>query len=172
METTKLFILNGKNIKITNTLDEQDSSKIYTNRYFYMMQGGQRRPVIGKTPKIDYYTQVEKYIIFLEGRDLTERDFFEALIEGCKNHILKYGRLIISDLWTQLTYTMHVVDATNGIFHNHINTEEEGIELREFYLRGAQELLLDFILVPDPNDIGGFGRTPNLVPLKSIINKN
>lgn len=171
METTKVFVLNGKTIQITNTLDELDSSKIYTNRYFYMMQGGQRRPVIGKTPKIDYYSQIEKYVNFLQGKTLTERDFFEALIEGCRNHILKYGRLIISDLWTQLTYTMHIVDATKGVFHNHINTEDEGIELREFYLRGAQELLLDFILVPDPNDIGSFGRTPNLVPLKSIINK-
>jgi hypothetical protein len=171
METTKVFVLNGKSIQITNTLDELDSSKIYTNRYFYMMQGGQRRPVIGKTPKIDYYSQIEKYVNFLQGKTLTERDFFEALIEGCRNHILKYGRLIISDLWTQLTYTMHIVDATKGVFHDHINTEDEGIELREFYLRGAQELFLDFILVPDPNDIGSFGRTPNLVPLKSIINK-
>ena len=157
---------------MTNAVDELNSTKIYTNRYFYMMQGGQLRPVIGKTPKLDYYSQIEKYVTFLEGKNMTEMDFFEALIEGCKNHILKYGRLIISDLWTQLTYTMHLVDATTGIFHNHINTEDEGIKLRELYLRGAQELLLDFILVPYPNDIGSFGRTQKLVPLKSIFTKN
>ena len=170
METTKEFYLNGKKISITNRIDETDDTKIYTTgRYFYMGQGSQRRPVIGKVPKIDYYNQIKIQLDILEGTTLTERDFFLGLIEGCKIHIQKYGRLIISDLWSQLNYTMHLVDATKGLFHTHIDSEDDGIELREFYLRGAQEMLIDYILVPDPNDIGGIGRPPKLVPLKSLM---
>lgn len=169
METKKSYLLNGRLINIINTVDEIDSSKIYTNRYFYMNRGGQKFPILGKSPKADYYNQIEKYISFLQGKKLTEQDFFDSLIEGCRLHLIKYGRLIISDLWTQLNYTMHLVDSTNGVFHNHINSEEEGIELRESYLEGAKEIFLDYILVPDPNEIGGFGTPTKLVPLKSLI---
>lgn len=63
---------------------------------------------------------------------------------------------------------MHIIDATNGIFHNNIETEDDGIKLRTFYLNTVQEILIDYILVPDPNDIGGIGRPPKLVPLKSL----
>lgn len=169
METSKEFLLNNKIIKFVNTVDVNDNSKIFTNRYFYMNVRGQRQPVIGRQLKNEYYDQLQIQLTFLQGKKLTERDFFEALLEGCRHHILKYGRLIISDLWTQLNPTMHIIDATRGIFHNHISTEEDGIELRTFYLNAAQEVLVDYILVPDPNDMGGIGRPPKLVSLKSII---
>lgn len=169
METTKEFVLNNKVIKFVNIFDANDDSKIFTNRYFYMNVREQRQPVIGKQNKIEYYNQLQIQLNYLQGKKLTERDFCEALLEGCKHHILKYGRLIISDLWTQLNPTMHIIDVTKGIFHNHIVTEEDGIELRNFYLNAAQEILIDYILVPDPNDVGGIGRPPKLVPLKSII---
>lgn len=172
MNATKEFVLNGRKIIITNRIDENDHTKIYTTgKYFYMNQGGQKRPVIGKVPKVDYYNQIKIQLDYLEGTSLTERDFFLALLEGCKAHIQKYGRLIISDLWSQLNYTMHLVDSTNGIFHNHIETEDVGIQLREFYLNGVQEILMDYILVPDPNDLGGIGRPPKLVTLKSVLGK-
>jgi hypothetical protein len=172
METTKEFLLNGKYIKITNTVDENDNSKILTTgKYFFMNIRGERKPMIARTPKVDYYTQIKIQIDKLEGTKLTERDFFLALIEGCKIHIQKYGRLIISDLWSQLNYTMHLLDSTNKIFHTHIKTEDEGIELREFYLNAAQEMLIDYILVPDPKDFGGMGIPQKLVPLKNLIKK-
>ena len=169
MENSQEFMLNNKVLKFVNTIDENDNSKIFTNRYFYMNIRGQKQPMIAKQNKVEYYNQLKIQLDNLQGSKLTERDFFEGLIEGCKQHIKKYGRLIISDLWTQLNSTMHLVDVTKGIFHNHILTEEDGIELRSFYLNAAQEVLVDYILVPDPNDIGGFGRPPKLIPLKSII---
>jgi hypothetical protein len=170
MEITKEYILNGRTIYIKNKVDEFDNSKIYTTgKYFYMNYGGQKKPVIGKAPKIDYYTQIKIQIDFLEGEKLNEQDFFYALLEGCKKHIEKYGRLIISDLWTQLNYTMHLLDATNGVFHNYINSEEDGIKLRENYLLKAQQIFIEHILVPDPNDIGAIGRSPKLVPLKDLM---
>jgi hypothetical protein len=170
MEVTKEFILNGRTIFIKNKEDESDSSKIFTTgKYFYMNYAGQRRPVIGKAPKIDYYTQIYIQIKFLEGTQVNEQDFFNALLDGCKKHIEKYGRLVISDLWTQLNYTMHLVDATNGIFHDYIKSEEDGIKLRENYLIKAQQSLIEYILVPDPKDIGAIGRPPKLVPLKSLL---
>lgn len=170
METSIEFILNDKALKFVNELDMSDNSKIFTNRYFYMNIRGQKQPMIAKQNKIEYYNDLQLQIKYLQGKTLTEKDFFEALVEGCKNHILKYGRLIITDLWTQLNSTMHIIDATKGVFHNHILTEEDGIELRNYYLNAAKEVLIDFILVPDPNDIGGIGRSPKLVPLKSINN--
>lgn len=168
METSKEFILNNKILKFVNTADFNDDSKIFTARYFYMNIGGQRQPMITKQNKLDYYNQLQIQLDFLEGKNLTERDFCESLLEGCKHHILKYGRLIISDLWGQLNPTMHIIDATKGIFHNHIENEEDGIALRDFYLNAAQEVLIDFILVPDPNSLGKIGHPPKLVPLKSI----
>ena len=168
METSKDFILNNLILTFVNTVDDNDADKIFTTRYFYMNIGGQKRPMIAKQNKLEYYTQLQIQLDFLQGKDLTERDFCEALLEGCKHHILKYGRLIISDLWTQLNPTMNIIDVTKGIFHNHIKTEEDGIALREFYLKTAQEILIDYIFVPDPNDIGRIGQPPKLVPLKSI----
>jgi hypothetical protein len=168
METTKEFSLNNKVLKFVNTVDENDSSKIFTNRYFYANIRGQSQPMIAKQKKDEYYNQLQIQLTHLQETKLTEQDFCEALIEGCRQHILKYGRLIISDLWTQLNITMHLVDATKGTFHNHIETLEDGIELRNYYQNVAQQVLIDFILVPDPNEIGGIGRPPKLVPLKSL----
>jgi len=168
METTKEFTLNNRILKFVNTVDEIDITKILTNRYFYMSIRGHNEPMICKQKKENYYSQLQIQLDYLQGKRLTEQDFCEALIEGCKNHIIKYGRLIISDLWGQLNYTMHIIDVTNGIFHNNIETEDDGIELRTFYLNTVQEILIDYILVPDPNDIGGIGRPPKLVPLKSL----
>ena len=168
METTKEFSLNNKNLKFVNSVDETDYNKIITSRYFYANVRGQRQPIIGKQIKDEYYSQLQLQLTFLQGKKLTEKDFFEALIEGCRQHILKFGRLIISDLWTQLNVTMHLIDSTKGLFHNHIETEDDGIELRDYYQNAAKEVLIDFILVPDPNDIGGIGRPRKLVPLKSI----
>src|SRR5665647_166250 len=99
METSKEFILNNKILKFVNTVDVNDNSKIFTNRYFYMNVRGQRQPMIGKQNKIEYYDQLQIQLTYLQGKKLTERDFCEALLEGCRQHILKYGRLIISDLW-------------------------------------------------------------------------
>jgi len=169
METTKEFKLNNKILKFVNTVDEDDISKIFINRYFYSNIRGLRQPMIIKQKKDEYYNQLQIQLHYLQGTKLTQRDFNEALIEGCKHHIVKYGRLLISNLWGQLSVTMHIIDATNGIFHNYIKTEEDGIELRGFYQKVTQEDLIDFILVPDPNDLGGFGRQRNLVQLKSII---
>jgi hypothetical protein len=168
METTKELSLNNKVIKFTNIVDENDESKIYTSRYFYMDVRGQRQPMMAKQNKDEYYSQLEIQLTSLQGKKQTEQDFCEALFEGCRQHIIKYGRLIISDLWAQLNITMHLVDATKGIFHNHIETLEEGIELRNYYLNVAQQVLIDFILVPDPNEIGEIGRPPKLIPLKSL----
>lgn len=166
-EITKEFRLNNKVLKFTNKVDESDNSKIFTSRYFFMDVRGKRRPVITKQIKDEYYGYLKAQLNYLEGKRLTEQDIFEALIAGCKEHIKKYGRLIISDLYGQLHATMHIVDATKGIFHNHIKTEDDGIELRNFYQNGAQELLEDFILVPDPSNPFSDGKY-NLVTLKSV----
>ena len=168
METSKEILLNGRRLKFVNQIDTNDSSKIFTERYFYINVRGQKQPMVGKQKKEEYYSQLQIQIDFLQGKQLTEQNLFEALIKGCVAHINKYGRLIISDLWTQLNSTMHIIDATNGVFHNYIDTEEDGIELRELFLNSAKDALIDYILVPDPNDIGGIGRPPKLVPLKSI----
>ena len=136
METSKEILLNGRRLKFVNQIDTNDSSKIFTERYFYINVRGQKQPMVGKQKKEEYYSQLQIQIDFLQGK--------------------------------QLNSTMHIIDATNGVFHNYIDTEEDGIELRELFLNSAKDALIDYILVPDPNDIGGIGRPPKLVPLKSI----
>lgn len=168
METIKEFTLKNKILKFVNTLDETDKNKIFTNRYFYIPVRGKQQPMISRQNKEEYYSQIQIQLDFLQKTNLTQRDFCEALLEGCRHHILKYKRLIISDLWGQLNITMHILDATNGIFHNHIESEAGGIDLRIFYQEIAEEILIDFIWVPDPNNLGGIGRAPKLVPLKSL----
>ena len=146
METTKEYYLNNKILKLTNKIDENDESKIFTSRYFYINVRGLRQEMIAKQKKEEYYSQLELQLSSLQGKNQTEKDFCDALLEGCKQHIIKYGHLIISDLWTQLNITMHLIDATKGIFHNHIETLEDGIELRNYYLNVAQQVFIDYIL--------------------------
>ena len=90
---------------------------------------------------------------------------FEALLRGCEKHIEKFGRLIITDLHTQLNVTMHLVDATNGIFHTIINNEDDGISLRNYYTGAAFEMMPDHILVPHPSMTDENGR-PKLVTIR------
>jgi len=165
MNTSKDFKLNNRTIVITTPVDEFDNNKIYTSRYFFQQVNGQKREMLAKAPKTAFYRDVEIQLEAIEGKAITERVFFEALLRGCEKHIEKFGRLIITDLHTQLNVTMHLVDATNGIFHTIINNEDDGISLRNYYTGGAFEMMPDHILVPHPSMTDENGR-PKLITIR------
>lgn len=149
-KTSKEFTLKNKKIIITTTVDELDETKIFSNRYFVREVRGKRTEMISKTKKDEFYNDIKTQLDFLQNKNLTQQDFFDAFLYGCVNHIKKFGRLIITDMHSQLNYTMHILDASNNIFHNYINSEDEGIHIRDDYASACMEVLADYILVPHP----------------------
>lgn len=165
MTASREFILNGRRIIITNREDEIDNSKIYTSRYFFQQVNGQKREMLAKAPKTAFYRDVEIQMQALEGKTITEKALFEAFLNGCSKHIEKFGRLIITDMHSQLNVTMHLADATNGVFHTIINNEDDGISLRNYFTGAAFEVLADHILVPHPFMTDENGR-PKLITVR------
>ena len=149
-KTSKEFTLKNKKIIITTPIDELDETKIFSNRYFVREVQGKRVEMISKTKKDEFYNDIKTQLDFLQDKNLTQQDFFDAFTIGCANHIKKFGRLIITDMHSHLNCTMHILDATNIIFHNYINNEDEGIHLRNEYATACMRVLADYILVPHP----------------------
>lgn len=161
--------MNNKAISITNQVDEFDQNKIHTSRYFFVEVQGRRVEMTAKSNKQEYYNDIAVQLNSLQGKSLTKKDFFDAFLEGCINHIKKFGRLIVTDMHSQLNCTMHLVDATNNIFHTHIKSEQDGIELRNYYANACMQVLVDYIYVPHPflRDANGMAK---VIPLKEAAN--
>ncbi len=153
---SKTFILQNKKIIITAKESEQDSTKVYTNKYHYVVVRNNKVEMTCKLPKEDFYREIIIQINYLENREIPFNSlgpFFDAFIAGCTAHIEKYGRLIVSDLWSEVNYTLWIVEAAKGHFHNQFSNENEWIAYREFLIKEGTNLLYDYIWIPHPHGL-------------------
>jgi hypothetical protein len=99
-----------------------------------------------KTDIREYLQMLDIQIEFLGSKSIDMHSIYEALIHGCTKHILKFGRLHQADLWSHLNCSMHIIDATNGVFHNLIKDSQSGHSIRILLQSKAEKDLQQYII--------------------------
>lgn len=150
----RIFVLHEKKISVSAKIDESDPSKVLTNMYSYAMGPNGKMELQCRDDIEEFFEQIQIQINYLESRTLDPKSlgpYFDAFATGCLAHIKKYGRIIITDLWSQVNYTLWIVKATTGVFHNVLNSDDEWLSYREFLINEGSQLLFDYLWIPHPN---------------------
>lgn len=159
MKYTLKLQLQGKAINIIVPYSViGNNTALNTSRY--------NNPLVNTTNIDEFNEDIRMQINFLQDQIINDQNIFGSLAFMCINHIEKFNRIIITDLFAYLDNTMIIVDSTNGIFHNLINSEEDGINLRKTFQHGIVEDLYNYIWVPKPS----LNRSQEtvLIPLKDL----
>lgn len=167
--TTESFTFKGELITFTNDIAPQNPNFIFTNKYHFVEIGGQRREMVAHSLKTEFYDDIKTQLKFLENVELSEKNFFESLIEGCAKHVERFRRIIITDLNGYLDVCLHIMDATQPKYHSLISTEEKAIVLRNKFLKGAIHVFQDHLYVPHPflKESNGMSK---IIPFKEAKN--
>jgi hypothetical protein len=153
-EITKSFLLKRRSITITVPIDQFDSTKILSNKFAFANMHGKKIEMVSREAPDTFFSQLRIQLNYLETREIPPDSlgvFFDALIVGCTKHIEQHKRIIITDLFSQVNYTMWLVEATRGIFHNILTTEDEYCHYRDFLIKTSVTCLKAYLWVPDPN---------------------
>ncbi|MCK6612518.1 MAG: hypothetical protein L6Q78_15940 [Bacteroidia bacterium] len=169
MNYKKSYALQGKEIIISVPYSvNSNNTAINTARYHKVKIGQNKAEMFTNTDIAEFNEDIENQINFLQDKIINDKNLFESLAFMCVNHIQRFNRLIITDLYSYLDNTMIIVDSTNSIFHNLINSEEDGVRLRNNFENSIIKGLYDHIWVAKPNL--SFGTQPELVRLKDLNN--
>ena len=159
----KVYEFKNKNLVFTNEICPQ-TGKLFSNRYFFILHQDKVVEVTSRTNKDEYYSDLVEQLTDLITQDVNIDNFKRIFLMACGRHIQKYGRLIISDMHAKLNVTMHIIDATNGIFHSLIEKPFDGIEIRERMTSMCKAVLKDYMFEPHPYLKGPDGKA-KLIPL-------
>jgi hypothetical protein len=137
----------GQEISITLELVSEAPSFVHSDKFHYIEMNGKRVKMVAKTNKDEFFADLTLQVSYVASKGFTIQDFFDAILYASIEHINKFNRIFLADLWSYINTCMFILEATKGQFHNLYDKDEDAINLRTTLEANARHSLRKQLLL-------------------------